>query len=75
MLDLLQQGNEATLLRTVRAQFKANMREVDDEKVGPRTIDRDQEVLLCAGDVGRAHDKVDFCHCADVLQIKEQKEA
>jgi hypothetical protein len=29
----LQQGNEATLLKTVRAQFKANMQEVDDDKV------------------------------------------
>lgn len=28
-----QQGNEKVLVNTVRAQFKANMREVDDDKV------------------------------------------
>lgn len=58
------------MLKTVRAQFKANMREVDDEKV--RLTKRNQ---LCAGNSGGVELTCNLMLACFFLQIKEQKEA
>ena len=63
----MQQGNEKVLVGQIRSQFKANLREVDDDKVSPEGLWK-----ITALRQSRWQSPT---HCAFHVQIKEQKEA